>query len=173
MTLFSCTAKKISVVESTEFNSETNSTQHFVLPLGTVSIPGNWKKTKHNDVSHQQFFTNKDLISIAIAFTRFDDYEFNLNKSKKGIEFVNAYYEWDSKYLANKYGYTRTIIEKNEEENFIIWRLHSSKKSVNIDNYYLFGEKNGNVSNFSVEYTEKWTSEKKISFLKDLYLAKD
>jgi hypothetical protein len=40
----------------------------------------------------------------------------------------------------------------------------------NFDTYFLVGEKNGNVNNLSIMTTEKWTEDKKVEFLKGLYI---
>ncbi len=69
------------------------------MPYGTVTIPGKWDKGHQNSISHQQFFTNKDSVKIAIAFGSIKNYEFNLTGAKTGFSFVKAFYEWDSKYF--------------------------------------------------------------------------
>ena len=83
----------------------------------------------------------------------------------KEYDFVKAYYDWESDYFV-KLGYEAKIIETDQSNNYIIWRLWGQK----YDTYFLFGEREGRVSNFSVHITDKWTEEEKVKFLKSIYL---
>ena len=140
-----------------------------MLPFGSVSIPGDWEKTNYNSVSGQQFFINKDSIRIAIAFNRFDKYEFNTTGLEKGYEFVKAFYDWDSKFFIDTYGLQSRVLEKDSINNFILYQIHGLTHGSKVDTYFLVGEKNGNVNNFSIQTTDKWSEEEKIKFLKELY----
>lgn len=166
-----CSSQQLSTVNSAKYNEQKNRTDYFVLPFGSTSIPGKWTKTKYNEVSHQQFFKNKDSVSIAIAFTPVNKYEFNTKNPKKGFEFVNAFYEWDSEYFVTKHKLQREKIESNELQKYIIWRLLGKLDNANYDTYFLFGEKNGYANNFSVSTTNKWSSEEKVKFLKEMYFV--
>jgi hypothetical protein len=73
----------ISTTSGCKFDENKNQTHYFVLPLGTVFLPGKWEKTAYNKAANQQFFLNKDSIGIAIGFTRSDGYEFNRKGLKK------------------------------------------------------------------------------------------
>lgn len=168
----SCTAQKVSTVNGAKYNEHKNQTHYFVLPYGSTSIPGKWTKTKYNEVSHQQFLKNGDSVSLAIAFTPVNNYEFNIKDSKKGFDFVNAFYEWDSEYFVAKHKLQQEKIESNELQKYIIWRLFGKLNNVNHDTYFLFGEKNGHANNFSISITDKWNKEEKIKFLKEIYLGK-
>jgi len=75
--LYGCASQSVSTIVGCDYDESKNQTTYFVLPFGSVSIHGKWEKTHYNNVSGQQFFTNGDSISIAIAFNRFDKYEFN------------------------------------------------------------------------------------------------
>jgi len=52
------------------------------------------------------------------------------------------------------------------------WKMFKDRfsKGARFDLYFLIGEKNGNLNNFSVMTTDKWTEEKKITFLRNLYI---
>lgn len=104
---------------------------------------------------------------IAIAFGLCDKFEFNSDSSKKGYEFLSAFYEWDSNYFVNEYGLEREIIEEGMANNYILWRIYGK----DIDTYFLFGEESCKVKTFSVSKTDKWNMKEKITFLKDLFLA--
>jgi len=169
--LTNCATQKVSTIVGYDYDEKTNQTDYFVLPYGTVSIPGKWKKTNYNSISHQQFFKNADSIIIAVAFGPYDKYEFNADKSKKGIDFALAYYEWDSKYFVETHGLKRKLIEKDSIRNFVIYKIYGNNEKGKFDTYFLVGEKNGFFSNFSVMATDKWTENYKIDFLKRLFVT--
>jgi hypothetical protein len=170
--LTSCVAYKNSTTTlvSCNYNEKKNQTEYMVFPYGSVSIPDKWEKTIYNKISRQQFFTNSDNIIIAIAFGPYNKYEFNKDGSKKGFEFIKAFYEWESEYFVNNFGLHTEQIESNDIDNFIIWRLFGEYNNSNWDTYFLFGERNGFVKNFAIMKTEEWTAEQKIDFLKTIYL---
>lgn len=168
--LTGCTSQRVSTIVGGDYDESKNQTEYFVLPYGSVSIPGKWEKSNYNSISGQQFFTNKDSVRIAIAFNRFDKYEFNTDGSKKGYEFVKEFYEWDSKYFVDSYGLQRRVLENDSINNFILYQIHGSAKGAKFDSYFLIGEKKGNVSNFSISVTNTWNEDKKKSFLKELYI---
>lgn len=168
--LFGCASRRVSTIEGRDYDESKNQTKYFALPYGSISIPGKWEKADYNNVSNQQFFTNNDSIRIAIAFNRFDKYEFSGDGSKKGYEFLKAFYEWDSNYFVDSYGLQRRIIENDSIDNFILYQIYGFAKGAKFDTYFLVGEQNGNVSNFSVMTTDKWTEGEKTMFLKGLYI---
>jgi hypothetical protein len=175
-TLASCAIpKNTTTLVGGEYNPTKNITNYFVFPYGSVSIPGKWNKTHYNSVSRQQFFTNQDSsVKIAIAFERYNNYEFNKDGAHTGYNFLKAYYEWDSKYFIDVYGLKRQPIETDSINNYLIYRLYgqTKKEKEEFDSYFLIGEKNGNISNLLVCYSDKWTEAEKIQFLKNLFLVK-
>jgi hypothetical protein len=168
--LTACASQRVTTIVGGDYDESKNQTDYFVLPFGSVSIPGKWEKTNYNSVSGQQFFTNIDSIKIAIAFNRFDKYEFNTDGSKNGYEFAKEFYEWDSKFLMDSYGLQRSVVENDSINNFILYQIHGSSNGVKFNTYFLIGVKNGNVSNLSIMATDKWTEDKKTDFLKKLYI---
>jgi hypothetical protein len=162
--------QSVSTITGGEYNKEKDQTDYFVLPYGSVSIPGKWEKTRI--AGHQQIFKNKDSVELLIGFAPCNKYEFNTNGALKGYKFVKAFYEWDSKYLVDKYGLERRVMESDSMNNYIVYRLFGKVGQVNLDTYFLLGEKNGNSSNFSITITDKWTEETKIAFLRNLFLVK-
>lgn len=168
-----CITQKESTIVGGEYNESKNQTDYFVLPFGSVNIPGKWEKTYYTSDSRQQFFTNKDSVSIAIAFERYDNFSFNTDGSVKGYDFVKTFYEWDSRYLVESYGLNRNLIEKDSIKKYIIYRIYGKTDLKEFNTYFLVGEKSGNVSNFSISYTDKWTENEKIEFLRKLYTAKN
>ena len=168
--LTSCATQRESVIVGCDYNKKTNTTDYFVFPYGSVSLPGKWEKTGYNSNSHQQFFKNPDSVVIAVAFGTYDKYEFNKDKSKKGLDFLLAYYAWDSEYFVETFGLKRALIEKDSVNNFLIYKVFGGNK--NIDTYFLLGEKNGFVTNFSIMNTDKWNEKYKIDFLKINHIMK-
>jgi len=169
--LTGCTSQRESTIVGFDYNVSENQTDYFIVPYGSVSIPGKWEKSNYNSISGQQFFVNNDSVRIAIAFNRFDKYEFNTDGSIKGFEFVKAFYEWDSKYFVESYGLQRRLLESDSSNNFILYQIYGQIDGADFSTYFLVGDKNGNVNNLSVMTTAKWTEDKKIEFLKGLYLT--
>lgn len=163
-----CASTTTSTIVGGGYNESKNVTDYMVFPYGSVSIPGKWTKTSYNSISRQQFFENKDSISIAIAFCRYDKYEFNAQGQHKGFEFVEAYYEWDTKYFIETYGLQRQEIERDSVNGFMTYRIFGQIDESLIDTYFLISEKNGNITNLSILATKKWSESDKLSFLKGL-----
>ncbi|MDT3356503.1 MAG: hypothetical protein LIR35_02800 [Bacteroidota bacterium] len=152
-----------STITGGEYDAKKNITEYFVHPYGQVSIPGKWEKTTYNSVSRQQFFRNDESVDLAVSFGPCDKFEFNKDGSLKGYEFIEAYYEWDSKYFVSN-GLESKILEADKENKYILYRVFGNK----FDTYFLICEKNGFVSNFSIHATDKWTEQQKVDFLKSL-----
>jgi hypothetical protein len=166
-----CATQKTSTVVGGDYNESKHETDYFVLPYGSVKLPGKWEKTIYNSVSSQQFFRNKDSITIAISFGRIDKYEFNTDDSKKGYEFVEAFYDWDSEYFVNQ-GLKRQIIVRDSINKYMIYRIYGEYKKDELDTYFLIGERNGSINNFSITKSDKWTEDESIDFLKRIFLVK-
>ncbi len=169
--LTNCATQRTSTIVGGEYNKTKNETNYFVLPYGSVTLPGKWEKTNYNTISRQQFFKNQDSVNIAIAFGRFDKYEFNKNGLQTGYNFVKAYYEWDSKYFVDSHGLERQMVESDSTNHFMVYRISGQIEKGKFDTYFLIGEKNGNISNFSISDTERWTDIEKTKFLKNLFLT--
>ncbi|MEN9444112.1 MAG: hypothetical protein RIS47_1002, partial [Bacteroidota bacterium] len=167
-----CVTQSTSTIVGGEFNRKKNETDYFVLPLGSVVLPGKWEKTNYQPTNRQQFFMNQDSVSIAIAFARFDKYEFNKKGSQTGFDFLKACYEWDSNYFVETHGLKRLLIESDSTNNFMVYRIFGQIEKGEFDTYFLIGDKNGNISNFSISSTTKWTESEKLDFLKGLFLQK-
>ena len=160
-----CISSYTSTIVGGEYDAKKNATDYFVLPYGQVSIPDKWEKWGYNQSGRQQFFINKDSVIVAVAFGRTDKYEFNKDGALKGLDFLMAFYEWEADYFKS-HGYENQFIETDTANQYIIYRFYS--KTANT--YFLVGVKsNGNVSNYSINHTDKWTEEKKLLFLKNLY----
>ena len=168
--LTGCATQSTSTIVGGEYSETKNITDYFVLPYGSVSLPGKWEKTSYNEISKQQFFRNQDSIKIALAFERYNSYQFNTDGTHTGFSFVRAYYEWDSKYFMDSFGLNRQTIESDSAANFMIYRIYGQAGQGEFDTYFLIGEKNGNISNFSISITHKWNEGEKVKFLKSLYL---
>ena len=166
-----CATHRTSTLVGGDFDKTKNETSYFVIPYGTVTLPGEWIKTNYNSVSRQQFFRNQDSVIIAVAFGRFDKYEFNMNGSQTGYNFIKAFYEWDSNYFVVSHGLNRQTLERDSTNHFMIYRIYGQIEKGKFDTYFLIGEKNGNISDFSISDTKKWTENEKIKFLKTIFLT--
>jgi len=171
--LTGCATQKTSTIVGGEYIKTKDETEYFVFPYGSVVIPGKWEKTNYNTTSRQQFFTNQDSIIIAIAFSRFNKYEFNGDGSQKGYNFVKAYYEWDSQYFIDSHGLKRLSLVSDSANTFMIYRIYGQTEKGKLDTYFLIGEKNGNISNYSISSADKWRDGEKINFLKKLFLTEN
>jgi hypothetical protein len=168
--LAGCAATQaVSTITGGEYDKEKDNTGYFVLPFGSVSLPGEWKKTHYNQVSHQQFF-EKDSVEIAIAFNACNNYEFNLKGKHTGYDFVTAFYEWDSQYFVDAYGLKRELIETDSTRHYLVYRIFGQTQGMSIDSYYLVAEQNGAARNYSIASALHWTAEEKVAFLKELYM---
>lgn len=154
-----------STIVGAEYKPDKNITEYYVFPYGEVSLPGKWEKWQYNANARQQFFINDESVLIAISFGAVNDYDFNKKGTLKGYDFVKAYYDWEFEYFSSS-GFESKIIEADQSNSYIIWRIWGQKA----DTYFLFGERNGHVCNFSVNITDKWTEEEKVKFLKSIYL---
>ncbi len=170
VTFMSCASHYATTMVGGEYDAKKDVTEYFVFPFGAVSLPGKWDKTAYNTESKQQFFTNKDSVWVAVAFGRSTSYEFNKDGLLKGNDFLNAFYEWDSKYFKDSYGLEWKILETDNLKNYMIYRIYGILNGSHYDSFFLTGEINGNVSSFSVNTTDKWSENEKILFLKNLYL---
>ena len=164
--LFSgCASQSTSTIVGCNYDEKKNVTNYFVIPYGSVDLPGVWEKTEYNSIARQQFFKNKDDVHISIAFSPWNKYEFNGDGKLKGNDFTSAYYKWESDYFISN-GFESQLIETDTAHQFIIFRIYSDKAN----NYFLIGERNGHVSNYSVQATDRWSDQERIDFLKKLYL---
>ena len=171
--LSSCATHKVSTLVGYDYDAKSNKTDYFILPYGSISIPGKWEKSNYNSISRQQFFKNEDSVTIAIAFGPCNKFEFNADNPKVGYEFVKAYYEWDSQYFVGKLGLGRKIIESDSLNSYLIWNLFGASNDLKVDTYFLFSDNNCYVKSFSVLETDKWTASQKVEFLKNLYRKED
>ncbi len=138
------------------------------MPLGKVSLPGKWVKTNYSEVCGQQWLVNSDSVSVAIAFTRYDKFEF-YKKELTNFNYVKAYYEWDAKYLAKQLSMNETIVKSDTAKHYLVWRIWGEHDQLKMNSYFLFGYKNYSVSSFAISDC-KWTEMEKVKFLEDLYL---
>lgn len=170
--LTNCASQRVSTIVGVDYNETKDETDYFVVPYGSVSIPGKWTKTNYNSISKQQFFRNDDSIILAIAFGRFDKYEFNTDGRLKGFDFVKSYYNWDSKFFVEFHGLQRQEMEIDSINGFLAYRIFGNIEKGEFDTYFLIGEKNGNVTNISISDTDKWTESEKLTFMKNLFVSK-
>ena len=168
-TIIGCASQQyMSTIEGGEYDVNKDATDYFVLPLGQISLPGKWEKCGYNKEAHQQFFKNQDSVIVSASFSPTNRYEFNKDGTLKGLDFLLAFYEWESEYFKSK-GFECQMIETNDDSQYILYRIYGDTA----DTYFLVGIKGeGNVTNLSVNITDKWTKEEKILFLKNLFLAK-
>ncbi|MCD4819612.1 MAG: hypothetical protein K8S23_13065 [Candidatus Cloacimonetes bacterium] len=131
----SCATNKTCTIVGYDYDDKTDKTDYFVVPYGTVSIPGKWNKSNYNSSSRQQFFNNTDSVTISLSLDSCNEFEFNANKTITGFEFVKSYYEWDSQFFIENFGLINKLLEQDPEKNYIIWRLQGKFNDENIDKY--------------------------------------
>lgn len=170
LSVTSCSSSRTSYIISCEYDKSKNVTYYSKFPLGSVNIPGEWQQTTYNSTSKQQYFINKDSVTIAIAIVSTNGFEFNQDNSRKGFEFTKSFYEWDSQYLSKTHGLQVNIEEEDPVKNYIIWTIQGYVNNNPIQNYFLFGESNNVARNYSVQVSKEWNGEQIISFLRNLYL---
>lgn len=156
------TTKQISTLHGDSYDETADKTTYILVPYGNVEIPGKWKRTTYNQVSRQQFFTNTDSATIAIAKNPKEKYPFYI-ETKADSVLVTDFYKWDSEYW-EKQGLKVTKLKESDSENFIIWQAIGN----DVNNVFLFGINNNLMINYMV--SAKWTNERKIDFLTKLYL---
>lgn len=74
--LTNCVSQRTSTITGGNYNETKNETDYFVIPYGSVTLPGHWEKTSYNSISRQQFLEIKiqlllqfhlvDLISMSL-----------------------------------------------------------------------------------------------------------
>lgn len=171
--LCSCASynKTTSVIIGSKYDEETNLTNCFIIPYGSVFLKGEWQKWKYVENSHQQFFINSDSIYISIKISPINkNFEFNQDGSKTGFNFVKAYYEWDTDYILSQIqNLNRETIETDTTNRILIYRLFKKDDIHDINNYFLAAEKNGNFILLTESDKDIWSRDYKIQFLKDIY----
>ncbi len=156
--------KSISTIVLDTYDAKTDLTTFEKSPLGSIKIPGKWTKTTYNELSKQYFFKNSDTILIAVAINLNSHYPF-YSKGMTDNSFINEFYEWDSKFLADQIKGTRVILKNDTINHSIIWHLYNNE---NINSYYLFGIEKGKTFTIFIT-TAKWDESKKIKFLQTVY----
>jgi hypothetical protein len=170
--LTNCATQTTSTIEGFKYDATKNETDYFVVPYGSVVLPGKWEKTNYDKSSHQQYFRNQDSVIISIRFGRINFFEFNKNGTQTGYNFIKSFYEWDSKYFVDSFGLKRQLLVSDSTNNFIAYRIYGQIEQGKFDTYFLIGENNGNFSNFSISHTDKLTEKEKTNILKNLFLNK-
>ena len=138
------------------------------FPYGSLSLPGQWKKTDFNQNSGQQNFKNKDSLSTALLINRASGYPF-YTKAMTSNLFVKAMYEWDANYLTARINGSSKIIKQDTVNHFIVWQITADNDKYQIDNLNLFGCENGIVFTVLAPTAKKLTNEQKINFVRTIY----
>ena len=157
----SCSTTKTSMIVSDSYDQNKNITTLVLLPYGNIDIPGQWTKTKYNEVSRQHFFDDKDSTTIAVTKNPQEKYPFYI-ETITNKEFVRKFFEWEKDHYKQQ-GFE--IKEKSKSENFIVWTV----KGKNTNTIFLYGAKDGYAYNLGV-FSDNWTEEKRIQFLKNLFV---
>lgn len=164
--LTSCyTSGTILISYSADYDPIENVTNYDKYPFGKVKMPGKWLLAKYDEVNRTHFYRNIDNVFLGITMAYCKQYTFYKNDMTEN-SFVRAFYEWDSKYLADEVNGTRAIVNIDSINHTILWNLTNDKE---IDTYYLIGAKNGRAYVFLIA-TEEWSDEDEISFIKKLYI---
>lgn len=90
----SCSTTKTLIIVADSYDQTKNVTTLTLLPYGNIEIPGEWTKTKYNEVSRQHFFVDKDSTSIAVTKNPQEKYPF-YSENATDKEFARKFYEWE------------------------------------------------------------------------------
>jgi len=149
-----------SMLVADSYDQERNVTTLTLLPYGNINIPGEWTKTKYNEVSKHYSFVDKDSTSIALAKNLQEKYTFYFD-SITDKEFARKFFEWEKDYYEKQ---AFEINEKSADDNYVIW----TAKGENENAVLLYGVKNNFAYNFAL-FTDNWSEEQRSEFLKELY----
>jgi len=105
------------MIVADSYDENNNITTLTLLPYGNIEIPGQWTKSKYNEVSRQHFFVDKDSTSIAVTKNPQEKYPF-YTETIADKEFARKFYEWEKDHY-EKQGFE--IKEKSSGINFVIW----------------------------------------------------
>ncbi|MDR6300131.1 hypothetical protein [Mesonia maritima] len=158
--IISCSTTKTSSIITENYNKEQDVTTLTLIPSGNILIPGQWTKTKFNELSKQHFFTNKESHSIAVAKNPQKTYPF-YSENTSNEKFVRSFFKWEKEYY-EKQGFK--INEKESGDNYVIW----TAKANNVNTIFLYGAKNNFAYNFSI-LTDDLSESKRVKFLKELF----
>lgn len=167
--LTGCVTQKVSTITGSSYNEQLNETNYMVMPYAAINIPGKWTKANYDNVSRQQFFKNSDSVSLAITFAPIKEFEFNLNNQKKGFEFVQAFYKWEANYFMSQYPVIVSIIDQDSTANYLLWHVKSRDRTSDINNYFLFSEKNGIAHNYCIYSAPTWSEKQITDFLQNTF----
>ncbi len=103
----------------------------------------------------------------AFSPSGYTKFEFNQDGSKKGFDFLNAYYEWETNYRKSLNGLNSRIIESDKQKNYMVFQLFGQYKENNINVFYLIKMPKNILNTISIS-SAKWDDDKKISFLRGL-----
>ncbi len=148
------------MIVADSYDQDKNVTTLTLLPYGNIDIPGQWTKTKYNEVSRQHFFLDKDSTSIAVTKNPQEKYPFYTD-SLTDKEFAIKFFKWEKDFY-EKQGFQ--IDEKTSGDNFVIWTANRNDANTIL----LYGAKDDFAYNFAV-FTDNWTEEKRIEFLTGLF----
>lgn len=166
VSFYSCsiTGTSTSTIVSTSYDKDKNLTTHTVFPYGTIDIPNKWGKINYISSSRQYILMNEDSIQLFISFSAIDKYEFNNDKSLQGYDFLKAFYKWDADYFNKEFTLKNEIIEENQTSKYIIYKIFGEK----VNSIFLVHEKDGFITNLSIQINNKWSEHQEIDFLKSL-----
>lgn len=165
----SCQTKQITMLVGYKYDKKNNQTTLTLSPFGNIVIPNQWTRTSFNASSKQHFFQDKELNTISVAKNLKEKYPF-YKATQNDKEFVNEFVKWEMEYFKSQ-GLEVRIIESKAENSYVIWNAkdkNATKDKVNT--FFIFGVKNNFVYVFSGT-SKKWSNEKIIEFLRNLYLS--
>lgn len=156
----SCSTTQTSMIVADTYDQDKDITTLTLVPYGNIDIPGQWTKTKYNEVSKQHFFIDKDSTSMAVTKNPHEKYPF-YKQNLTDQEFAREFFNWEKDYY-KKQGFE--IDEITSGDNFVIW----TAKGTNANSIFLYGSKDKFAYNFAI-FTDNWTKEKQIEFLRELF----
>jgi len=166
-----CYPKITCTITGTHYDKARNNTSYTVLPYGSVSLPGEWVASKYFQPARQQWFTNKDSVSLSISFGPGNKFEFS-KEGLNGFAFAKAYYDWEAKYESEHLRVKVKLVEADSINQYVIAKIYND--SANTIALYGGREcacKEGAFQHFTIS-GRKMNDDEMIRFLRDIFLKK-
>jgi len=169
--LQACFPKMRSTIISSHYDKTKNTTTYMVLPYGTAIMQGEWTTGKYFQPARQQWFRNKDSVSVSLSFGPANKFEFS-QEGLNGFAFAMAFYEWEAKYESEHLRQKIKIIEADSLNKYVIAKVYSDS----MNTIALFGGractcKDGAYQHFTIS-SKKISDDEMIKFLQSIYLNK-
>lgn len=148
------------------YSESAGTTTYTEAPYGALVIPGKWDAGKYTKTSRHQYFYRADTSTLVAAIGPCKSLPFG-KEHLEGHDVVKRYYDLEKSYQEMQGQTTNLLLN---ESGYMLWRAHID----GIDQYFLFGEKDGADNECVYRYlnlkTRKMNNEACVQFLKDIFI---